>query len=215
MTLPDGALAAYFCDPITHAIMEAGGDTLTQGTVISVCFNVALDDLQFEVEDIRELHIGDTGGSGLTEAIVVDAVTVGTGYTHKFCGWTTSTMRTCVASFLLSSAFFEYTAATLTGYGAVLLELGSGRGGSSRGRQRRVLFEIDSPREWNEGDTGVTGFQVEPLEVRLQPYRQAARSSAAVGASCPSQWSQAVLWYGLISSIGAFVYSGSHPHRNR
>ena len=165
---------------------------------VSVCFNVddQLDQL-YEVVDIDELHIGDTSGAALTEAIIVGAETVGNGYTHKFCGWTTPTMRTCVADFLLSAAFFDYSALTLAGYGAVRLEWG----GDNPGRQRRLKFEIGS-REMKEGETGVAGFKVEPREVQMQGPKQppGARSSAAVRV-----WSHTVLWVGLVSFMGCFV----------
>lgn len=204
-TLPDGALAAYFCDPVTHEIFVAAeNEKVNQGSVISVCFNVA-DDEQFEVDDIEELHIGDTSGSDLTAAIIVEGETVVSGYGRKFCSWTTQTMRTCVADFLLSAAFFDFSAVTLTGYGAISLRLGAGQGGS-QGRQRRVLFEIGS-RELQEGQTGVAGFEVESKDFQLQGQQQSKipPSSSAVGVARPGRWSHIILSVGLVSFMGCFV----------
>ena len=121
----DGTLEAYFCDPDTTLIMPSDGSITTQGSLISVCFRAS--DGQFEISDVTDFTITDSGGSGLEQLVISDGdiQSLATPFATKTCtdGGNTDT-NMCVVTLLLRAVFYDFTALTLTGSGSVSLELG-------------------------------------------------------------------------------------------
>jgi hypothetical protein len=117
----DGSLYAYFCDPNTHAFVDYG--VTGQGTVLSVCFQVA--DGQFEIKDVMDLNIESADGYGPTQTIISSSSVVEDTIALKTCyDNSNSDANVCVVQFLLKHEFYETSAITLTGSGTLLLELG-------------------------------------------------------------------------------------------
>ena len=131
----DGTLSAYFCDPNNLAEIY-DGIPRHQGSIFSVCFKVP--DGQFEIKDIIDLTMKDIVFAEPTQAIVSNTFVNSPAYAEKTCYDTGShDTNVCVVSFLLTAAFFDNQALTLSGSGSVLLEFGDATG--SRRRTRHLL----------------------------------------------------------------------------
>ncbi|CAB9501390.1 expressed unknown protein [Seminavis robusta] len=134
-----GELNAYFCNPITHEALE-GGTVITQGNIISVCFNV-IDGMIFEVEDIMELYIANAGGTQEPQHMIASSQVANTYFAEKYCEYMPSNpnIHTCLVNFLLNANFFDYRAVSLTGFGAIKLRL--------EDRRFLVRMTVHSPAE--------------------------------------------------------------------
>jgi hypothetical protein len=133
----DGILEAYFCDKANPLVtlIQANSQINNQGTEVSVCFQIP--DGQFEVKDINNLNLIDTGGTqGLQTIISNNIEQTGTGLTPLAVSVTTDTSNTdtnvIVVSFLLYANFFDSTELTLGGTGEVMLEFGGASASDTR-----------------------------------------------------------------------------------
>lgn len=120
----DGTLNAYFCNPTTKTQLTNTGATISQGSEISVCFNIP--DGQFEIKDVLSLTVEETGGTPSMDIMsggsIISAVQP---YAEKTCtDSSTSDTNYCVVNVILKAEFYHYDEITLTGDGSVLLEVG-------------------------------------------------------------------------------------------
>lgn len=185
-SLSENGIASFFCDPHTQAEV-APGTTMRQGKVISICFNV-VEGEDFEVEDIMDLIVEDLGDSQASQSIIIANEYAPGGYADKFCKRTSPTTETCVVSFLLRAAFYDYEAAELAGEGAALVELGAA---GERKRRQLVRFGI-GPKNGGVrrlSDTqAVAPTSIKPKEFKVERvegfnHKIHGSSGAAVGLS--------------------------------
>ena len=76
--------------------------------------------------------------SAQAQTLVTDHEMDSASYSEKYCTATSPSTQTCIVSFLLKAAFYDYNSMTLTGDGALLLQLGDG----ASGRKERILRTI-------------------------------------------------------------------------
>ena len=178
--LSENALQSYFCDADTYDEVAAGS-TMSQGSVISICFNV-VEGEEFEVDDILDLIVEDLAESQQSQNIVVAGDLGASGYAEKHCEQSTNTTMTCVVSFLLKASFYDYDSSELTGQGAAIVELGGLEG---RKRRRHLIKFQTGPRRLTDGQA-VTTCQIKPKQFkvkRLEPLNDKTKVASSASES--------------------------------
>ena len=123
----DGTLQAFFCNPSTYGILPYNELKTTQGSSISVCFQVP--DGQFEVKDVVALTVKNANDIYPQQSIISEPNVVSTNTATKTCyDNSNSDTNMCITQFLLNEDFYEASEMTLTGFGTVVLELGDSSG---------------------------------------------------------------------------------------
>ena len=123
----DGSLNSYFCDPNSFNELVGDGHVMEQGSVLSVCFQVAAG--QFEMADVMYLTVKSAWESEPSQDIVIDSHIVNENVALKSCiDNSNSDVNICVVQFIPKADFFETSWIELTGLGMVLLELGDSSG---------------------------------------------------------------------------------------
>jgi hypothetical protein len=119
----DGSLQSYFCDPNSFAELVGPGLVMEQGSILSVCFQVASG--QFEMSDVMQLTVKNAWDAYPSQDIIIGSYAVSEGVTLKSCMDSGPTdVNICVVQFILHADFYQTSWMELTGLGMVLLELG-------------------------------------------------------------------------------------------
>ncbi|CAB9507804.1 expressed unknown protein [Seminavis robusta] len=190
----DSVLHPYFCHAETFLPINPGDIVVEQGSVVSICFEVIGG--QFDVDDVLSLVVTDMEKAHRnSQNIVVDDVAED-GWAGKWCTpkstTTTTSLHTCVVSFLLKPAFFDYDKIQLTAEGALVVEL------KQHGSRRKRLLSSNMP-SWQQralvGSTVAT-FTVEPMTfsmVKNPDYEYPDESSAVATTTIYSAFAWVVM----------------------